>query len=163
MNVEATRLTFRPARITTLFVGESAPVSGDFFYYGNTQMTRYMRRAFEQHFGPGEDFLARFKSVGWYLDDLVLTPVNQLDERDRKGQCLAARTSLAERISTYKPQAIVTLLHRIKDDVAVAVAEVGCKAPLHSVPFPGFGQQGRFHIKMIEILPDLPAFRTHGT
>src|SRR5229473_704723 len=42
--VEATRARFRPERITTLFVGESAPDSGDFF--------------------------TRFKAYGWYLDDL---------------------------------------------------------------------------------------------
>ena len=45
--VEATRTRFRPERITTLFVGESAPASGDFFYYGNTAMLRYMREAVE--------------------------------------------------------------------------------------------------------------------
>jgi hypothetical protein len=45
--VEAARAKFRPERITTLFVGESAPSSGKFFYYGNTAMTRYMRSAVE--------------------------------------------------------------------------------------------------------------------
>jgi hypothetical protein len=31
---EAARTSYRPERITTLFVGESAPDSEDFFYYG---------------------------------------------------------------------------------------------------------------------------------
>ncbi|MBR0936987.1 hypothetical protein [Bradyrhizobium jicamae] len=43
--IEAERLRYRPERITTLFVGESAPHSGDFFYFGNTNMTRYRRIA----------------------------------------------------------------------------------------------------------------------
>jgi len=40
--VEVIRKRFRPERITTLFVGESAPHSGDFFYSGNTAMLRHM-------------------------------------------------------------------------------------------------------------------------
>jgi hypothetical protein len=43
--VEAARAKFRPERITTLFVGESAPSSGDFFYHGNSAMTRHMQSA----------------------------------------------------------------------------------------------------------------------
>jgi hypothetical protein len=33
MNIETVRQSFRPAKITTLFVGESAPASGDFWRY----------------------------------------------------------------------------------------------------------------------------------
>jgi hypothetical protein len=54
--VEETRRSFRPAKIATLFVGESAPAAGVFFYYGNSGMTRYMRRAIEQVSGPTDDF-----------------------------------------------------------------------------------------------------------
>ena len=43
--VETTRARFRPERITTLFVSESAPVSGDFFCHGNNAMLRQMQRA----------------------------------------------------------------------------------------------------------------------
>jgi hypothetical protein len=67
----------------TLFVGESAPASGDFFYYGTSAMTRYMRRAIEDALGPANDFLASFKGLGWYLDDLVLTPVDKLARSER--------------------------------------------------------------------------------
>jgi hypothetical protein len=35
IDVEAIRRAHRPEPIATLFVGESAPVSGDFFYRGN--------------------------------------------------------------------------------------------------------------------------------
>jgi hypothetical protein len=63
--VEAARARFRPDRITTLFVGESAPVSGDFFYYGNTAFQRHMQRAIEDTLGGGGDFFERFKAYGW--------------------------------------------------------------------------------------------------
>jgi hypothetical protein len=70
-----------------VFVGESAPANGRFFYDGNTRFTRHMQNAFDVAYGPSDvAFLTRFKSFGWYLDDLVLTPVNEV--KDRKGAML---------------------------------------------------------------------------
>jgi hypothetical protein len=157
--VEATRARFRPDRITTLFVGESAPVSGDFFYFGNTALQRHVQRSMEDSFGGGDDFLERFKAYGWYLDDLVLTPVNQLKKSERIAACLAARTSLATRIAEYRPLAIVSLLISIKTIVDAAAIEAGSTAQRFAVPFPGMGQQARFKTAMAEIIQTLPRLR----
>jgi hypothetical protein len=62
--------------------------------------------------GGGGDFLERFKAYGWYLDDLVLMPVNNLTKSERRAKCLAAEKSLADRIVKYRPLAIVSLLLR---------------------------------------------------
>lgn len=62
--IEIVRTKYRPERITTLFVGESPPANGDFFYHGNNAMTMHMRRAFEQAFGASDDFLEHFKRYG---------------------------------------------------------------------------------------------------
>src|SRR6516165_1358636 len=76
--VDTLRACYRPERITTLFVGESPPISGRFFYDGNNSLLTYMSKAIESAL-PGEgNFLNRFRDNGWYLNDLVLTPVNQL-------------------------------------------------------------------------------------
>jgi hypothetical protein len=154
--VEAARARFRPERITTLFVGESAPVSGDFFYYGNTALQRHMQRAIEDTLGEDGEFFDRFKGFGWYLDDLVLTPVNQLAKSERNATCRAAQASLASRIAEYRPLAIVSLLISIKDIVEAAAIEAGSSAPRFAVPFPGMGQQGRFKAAMAEIVSNLP-------
>ena len=154
--VEAARARFRPDRITTLFVGESAPASGDFFYYGNTALQRHMQRAIEDALGGGGDFLERFKAYGWYLDDLVLTPVNQLTNVDRNAKCLAAKSSLAQRIAEYRPLAIVSLLMSIKTIVNAAAIAACSDAPRFAVPFPGMGQQTRFQVAMAQIIPTLP-------
>jgi hypothetical protein len=115
-SVESARARFRPDRITTLFVGESAPASGNFFYYDNSVLFRDMRRAVEHALGESGDFLKSFKSYGWYLDDLVLTPVNHLT----KSRVLDAQNSLAHRIAAYQPEAIVSLLMLIKPFVDAA-------------------------------------------
>jgi hypothetical protein len=156
--VEAVRARYRPERITTLFVGESAPHSGKFFYIGDTAMLRYMRRAVERALGEGDDFLETFKAYGWYLDDLVLTPVNKLAKSERKAKCLGARNSLADRIAEYKPEAIVSVLLFIKPFVDEAARIAGSDAPRYAVPFPGMGQQARFQAAMASLIPKLPRF-----
>ena len=155
-SVEAIRARYRPECLTTLFVGESAPASGAFFYLGNTSLARHMRTAMEAAgLSAGDDFLADFKGLGWYLDDLVLTPVNDLSRSEREAKCWAARQSLAERIADCRPRAIVSLLISIKNIVDAAAVEARSNAPRYAVPFPGNGQQSRFRREIALILPKL--------
>ncbi|MDA9506334.1 hypothetical protein XI09_17185 [Bradyrhizobium sp. CCBAU 11386] len=157
MDVETTRASYRPDRIATLFVGESAPASGDFFYFGNNAMLRHMQRATEAVLGQSAgDFLDRFKEYGWFLDDLVLTPVDNLAASERRARCLAAKESLSERIAAYRPLAIVSMLVSIRSIVETAAKAAGSNATLFGVPFPGMGQQACFHNEMLKIIPRLP-------
>ena len=155
--VEETRARYRPGRITTLFVGESPPQSGKFFYYGNTALAHHMSSAMRAAglVGDGE-FLDTFKSYGCYLYDLVLEPVNRMTWSKRRAACRNAGASLADRIAEYRPLAIVSLLLRIKDIVEAAAISAGSDAPRYAVPFPSVGQQARFLREMVDILPKLP-------
>jgi hypothetical protein len=156
ISIEDARAYYRPKRITTLFVAESAPIGGTFFYYGNGHLGRYLQRAVDCVVPGDGDFLDRFKSFGWYLDDLVLTPVNHLIPRERKAMRLGAQDSLSKRVNEYRPLAIVCLLRGISDVVHTAAASAGFTGHVFDVPFPGNGQQRRFHEQMIEIVPTLP-------
>jgi len=158
--VEAIRKRFLPERITTLFVGESAPHSGDFFYCGNTAMQSHMKRAVELAFGKSDDFLKSFHGYGWYLDDLVLEPVNHLPKAERLAKCLDAQKSLADRIMVYQPEAIVSGLKSIELFVNAAAIIAGSNAPRYSLSFPGMGQQRRFHAGMAAIIQKLPRIVT---
>jgi hypothetical protein len=151
--IERLRLQYRPERITVLFVGEAPPASDSFFYRGNSGLTIYMRDAVGGPKGDS-DFLNWFKARGWYLDDLVTTPIE--DRRERRKQCREARASLATRIAEYQPSAIVCLLKRICDDVEIAASKAASKAPLYTVPFAGQGHQTKFRDQMKRILPELP-------
>jgi hypothetical protein len=137
-------------------VGESAPHGGKFFYRGDSSMRLYMERVVESVFGESDDFLNTFKKYGWYLDDLVLAPVNHLTAPERKAKCRSAQSKLAIRIAEYQPEAIVCLLSRIEKIVEAAKVESGSTAKFYSVPFPGMGHQKRFRAKMKKILPKLP-------
>jgi hypothetical protein len=162
-SVEAARTCYRPERIVTLFVGESAPNSGAFFYYGNTALMGYMNKAMEAAgLGGDADFLERFKAYGWYLDDLVLTPIDHLKGARRKKECRDAQNSLAARIEKYQPRAIVSLLLSIRDIVEAAATAAGSNAPRFAAPFAGNGNQTRFRKEMARILPLLPRSAARG-
>jgi hypothetical protein len=88
--IERIRKRYRPERIITLFVGESAPESGKFFYSGTTPILIHMQTAVEAALGKNGDFLQRFKAYGWYLDDLVLNPVDKLPKSQREALCIGA-------------------------------------------------------------------------
>ena len=45
MEIEAVRASFRPTPILTLFVGESPPKRGKFFYCGKTALATHMGKA----------------------------------------------------------------------------------------------------------------------
>ena len=146
----------RPGRITTLFMAESAPIGGTFFYYGNGHLGRYLQRSIEEVLAGDGDFLELFKSYGWYLDDLVPAPVDHLTPRERRAAHLGAAQDLQRRIAEYRPLAIVCLLKSIGAIVRAAASGAGFDGPFFEVPFPGNGQQRRFHLQMIDIVPKLP-------
>jgi hypothetical protein len=149
---ENVRKSFQPRRITTLFVGESAPHGGTFFYNQNSGLFREIRKSFR-----GQNrFLEDFKHNGFYLDDLVLEPVNHLCLRDRRSLRREAVSSFVERLKDYKPKAIVVLLISIRPMVLDAIRAAGLSCPVYCTPYPGFGNQPRFHRAMSEIIPNLP-------
>lgn len=139
---EALRQRFRPHRIRLLLIGESAPAGGTFFYRGNSRLFEATQEAFTSVVGrafvnPGA-FLDFFQSVGFYLDDLCLIPINGLDDFQREAERLAAVSPLAARVRSAEPESIVVVMKAIQTHVARAVNEAGLTSvPLAALPFPG--------------------------
>ena len=104
---------------------------------------------------PGSAVNAEIQPEGVILDDLVLTPVNQL-RPERNAKCLAAKDGLATRIAEYRPLAIVSLLMSIRIIMDAAAIAAGSDAPRFAVTFPGNGNQARFKVAMAQIVPTLP-------
>jgi len=150
-DLEELRRSFRPQRITALFVGESAPHSGRFFYSGNSSLFYAMQRAF----GGKATFLQDFKRSGFYLDDLVPMPINKLESPERSALRWKFVASLANRLRDYKPQAIVIVMRAIKPMVLEAMRGAGISYEPHCTPHPAFGNWTRFHTAMTEIIDSL--------
>ncbi len=134
---EAMRIRFKPDQIRVLFIGESAPAGGTFFYNGNSQAYRTMR----SFFGRSGDtcFLKWFKDQGFYLDDLVQRPINATASHERTAAWKAGIPDLAARIQSYRPDMVIAIVLKIRADIAEAVRLSGTGASFHAVPFPGNG------------------------
>ena len=150
-DVEKVRQSFKPEKVSILFIGESAPASGSFFYTGDSLCT-YTKEAFamafpELIFPTSDDFLQFFQNAGCYLDDLSLVPVNDRNADERKRMQLEGMSSLAKRIAGYQPNAIICMLkdREFQTIIKEAIRRAGLEnIPIRVTPFGGFGNQGKY-------------------
>jgi hypothetical protein len=136
---ERLRRRFRPGQVRLLFIGESPPASGRFFYRGDSGLYRAMRSVF-QLVDPAvgdEEFLEVFRASGCYLIDLCAEPVDKLDAKSRRDACRAGEASLARALVRLQPAGIATLLRSIEGDVALAAVRAGWHGPSIHLPYPG--------------------------
>ena len=96
--IEVIRRKYKPAKIKILFIGESPPAGGTFFYDGNSNLAKYTKSAFENCFGTSisqmPEFLRFFKEQGCFLDDLCLYPINNIKDKYHFGNlCFANNLS----------------------------------------------------------------------
>jgi hypothetical protein len=151
-NFEELRKSFRPDRIATLFVGESAPSSGRFFYNSDSSLFHAMKNAF----GGELTFLEDFKMNGFYLDDLVLIPVNKMTSKARSTRRWESVAKLADRLKDYRPEAIVIVMRAIRPMVEAAMRMAGIAYEPYCTPHPAFGNWNRFRTEMSKIIHCLP-------
>jgi hypothetical protein len=136
---ERLRASFRPPQVHLLFVGESPPASGRFFYSGNSGLYRAMRMAF-QIADPtigDENFLSAFVSRGYYLIDLSHDPVDHLDPPMRRTRRRDGEKSLAQEITRLQPRIIAPVLRSIVRNVENAVARTDWHGEILQFPYPG--------------------------
>jgi hypothetical protein len=133
--------------VSLLFVGESPPAGGTFFYQANSTLYEATKEAFRlavPDLVRGPNFLERFAALGCYLDDLCLEPVNHLKLHNplAKAKRLRAREEgealLAARIGGYSPRHVVVVMKGIESNVRRAVELAGLPhVPATALPFPG--------------------------
>lgn len=147
MDLEALRKSFLPRKVKMLLVGESAPVSGNFFYIKGA-MTTYTARAFEKNYGikfrDTSDFFDFFCKCGCYLDDLCLIPVNGMNPKERKQALKRGIKTLSQRILEIRPEIVVSVLQKIEPHVREAVKLTGLEVIFYVLPFPGNGHQNKY-------------------
>jgi hypothetical protein len=136
---ENLRQSFRPERVRVLFIGESPPASGRFFYARDSGLYRAMREAFQTADASisDENFLAAFQASGCYLVDLCADPVDRLDPKSRGAARVAGEESLARIIARLQPAAIGILLRSIGRNVEKAISRAGWQGELIHLPYPG--------------------------
>jgi len=156
---ERLRRRYRPAHLRLLFIGESPPASGRFFYQRDSGLYRAIRNAFRA-IDPSltdADFLGSFQSAGCYLIDACLQPVDRLDPPSRRAACVAGEPLLCRTIAKLQPEAIVTVVRSIRGNVERAACCAGWHGPLMDLPYPGrwFHHQEMFLAKLVPALRSL--------
>jgi len=154
---EQLRRSFKPRKVKLLFIGESAPCSGKFFYR-ESGMTGFTKRAFEDAFGmqfkTTAEFLHFFKTEGCYLDDVSLVPVDGMSAGDRERSLVASVPALAGRIRTSNPSVVLIVLKKIEPHVREALGLARVDVPTYVLPFPGQGHQREYVEQLTAVLRD---------
>jgi len=152
---ESLRRSYRPKRVRLLLVGESAPVSGNFFYR-DSAMTTFTARAFERAYGvtfrDSATFLSFFQMRGCYLEDVSRKAVNAMASKERKAVLGESVPSLSERIRELEPDIVVAVLRRIAAYVREAVHLTDRQVVFRVLPFPGNGHQNSYVDGLSDIL-----------
>jgi len=138
-NPESLREQYRPERVRILFVGEAPPVSGRFFYRGDSGLYRALRDTFIAAFPalPKDEFLEAFRDFGCYLVDLCGQPVDHLPHRKRTAICYEGEVPLARAIRILRPMVIITLVRSIRANVLRARAMADWSGMHLELPYPG--------------------------
>jgi hypothetical protein len=136
---ERLRQTFRPRNVRILFVGESPPASGRFFYRADSGLYRAIREAFLKSF-PNlrqADFLKSFRNLGCYLLDLCARPVDHLPPNVRRKLCRANEPRLAKSIRSLRPEIIIVVIRSIARNVQRSEREANWPGRHVELPYPG--------------------------
>lgn len=144
---ERLRKRYIPDPVGILFVGESPPASGRFFYQADSGLYRAVRDTFASAFPllPKSEFLDSFQSLGCYLVDLCGRPVDHLSQDAREYACRAGVVRLARTIRELDPKIMVTIVRSIRLSVRQAQDRAGWSGPYLELPYPG-----RWHSHRIE-------------
>jgi hypothetical protein len=136
---ERLRRRYRPARVRMLFVGESPPASGRFFYLADSGLYRAIRQTFLSAFPDlkDADFLESFRKLDCYLVDLCGRPVDCLPMKQRRLAWRQGETRLAAMIRRLDPEVIVTVVRSIADNIERAEARAKWQGHHLALPYPG--------------------------
>ncbi|SIQ94709.1 hypothetical protein SAMN05920897_11925 [Alkalispirochaeta americana] len=154
------RNKYLPEILRIIFILESPPASGKYFYdeTGSTTEPLYNEIMKALHYKPidKKDGLEHFKNQGFFLVDSTYKPINKMKYKERESTILSDFNNLIDDLESIN--GIESQLILIKANICRLLEE---KLKLKGfrvlneeivVPFPSSGQQKRFHIEISKIL-----------
>jgi len=152
---EASRKAFKPVRVDVLFVGESRPSGGTFFYQGDSNLFRETKKAFDEYFGQNIFSLDAFKDWNCWLYDICKNPVNCLDDEAREDEIQRNMPCLEKCVGSENPKYIV-ICKRGAVRAAVSLSSIMSKyrenETLFFLPFPSNGRQKEYREGLVGAL-----------
>jgi hypothetical protein len=159
-NYERIRRSYKPDKTRVLFVGESRPGGGTFFFNGDSNLVRHTQKSFEAAFKRSYEspaaFLTAFKAAGFWLVDLCVEPVNGLNGKLRREACKAGEPALARLLAELRPRAVIGVKLDLEPHIRRGIASAGIEPPgLHMLPFPLYHHAARYQSELARILENL--------
>ena len=155
---ETLRDHYKPDNVEVLFVGESRPQGGTFFYQGDSALYRETKRAFNEFFGEYVFSLNRFKSLRCWLYDICENPVNDLGDRERKAEIQLNTPRLIETIETLNPKTIIVCKKKfVEPEIRNSIIMNNyCEGEsIFFLPFPGQGNQTKYREGLVNALGEI--------
>jgi len=108
LTYEEARMKYRPSHTRILFIGESRPAGGNFFFCENSNLYYATKEAFEQVFHSTfrMDF---FKENGCWIYDVCNEPVNHLLRANRRDLIRGSVPILRETLKTLSPEYVIVV------------------------------------------------------
>jgi hypothetical protein len=131
--------------VRILFVGESPPASGRFFYQADSGLYCAVRETFHTAFPflKKTAFLDSFRALGCYLVDLCGDPVDNMTRDARLNACRSGEVRLARMIRTLRPEIIITVVRSIGENVRRAWEQAAWSGTHLELPYPGRWHRAR--------------------
>lgn len=155
-NFEKERNNFKPSKTKILFVGESRPFGGTFFYDENSNLYKYTKEAFNN---VDIDFsLAKFKEIGCWLYDVCKEPINHIKSNSAKRKIIEKYIpDLISVIKDLSPQYIIVVKKTCMEKVFSAILEIGYSANINAfnTSFPSYGNHNKYIEDLTKILRNI--------
>ncbi len=161
------REKYQPHKIKILFVAESPPSSGGYFYFSETigkdhlfretmkaldlwPVSRPLRRGVDKR-----PLLERFRSNGFFLIDTCELPVDKLSTTERMTAVRRGAVGLASRVRRLNPAHIIVVKNTVFRPVCQALEREGLGRRIlnkTSLPFPSHGNQKKFRNNLRQMM-----------
>jgi len=152
----AARDHYRPGKVKLLWIAESPPTSGSYFYFQKTTGRDHLFRETMRAVGiwPMREIMKRgvnkrpllekFRSKGFFLIDTCSYPVDKLTNRERKKAILEGSIGIPQQVSELNPKGIIIVKSNIYDPVKNALESNGFGRKIlnrSALAFPSHGWQ----------------------
>jgi len=153
------RNKYRPTKVNVLFIAESPPSSGGYFYaektIGKDHLFRETMKALklwpvDRPMRKGCDkrpMLKQFRSLGFFLIDTCELPVDKMSPRRRRLSTIQGASTLPNRVKELDPGRILIVKKTVFNPARHALSIAGFEDRIpskRSLPFPSHGNQRRF-------------------
>ena len=153
---EKKRNDFKPSKTKILFVGESRPSGGTFFYDKNSNLYRYTKESFEN---VGIDFsLEKFKEMECWLYDVCKEPIGFIKSISAKRKIIEKYIpDLIKNIKALSPKYIIVVKKTCMEKVFSSILGIGYSenSNAFNTSFPSCGNQKKYVNELTKILRNI--------